>query len=93
MTETKQAGRAVRETEDLTRWVWLAAGAVLTAGAALDKFTEIRKAPDLFESLFFSGFSYLLLISGLVVLIVAVGYPLVFGPESAEDGEGESGSK
>jgi hypothetical protein len=91
MVDDNKAGKEAW-AQEAARWAWLAIGALMALGAGVYKFMLIRPAPDMFESLFFSGFSYIILVSGLVVVIVSVGYPLVFGSEAEVDGEGESGS-
>jgi len=66
------------------QWVWIGLGFVLTSMGAILKAVEISQSQAVFEYVFFSGWTYVLLIAGAAVFIVSLGSELVFGPAREE---------
>jgi len=64
------------------KWGWLVAGLVLAGIGGGIKILSVMKDPQLFEYIFFSGVPYVMMISGLVLVIVAIGQHLIFGAET-----------
>ena len=53
------------------------------------KAVAVAREPEIFSFVFFSGPAYLLLCAGLLLVVVAVGYDRLFGPEG-QDGPEDS---
>lgn len=67
------------------QWAWMALGVAMTLAGAIVKYQDVSQNPGLFEFVFFHGAGYILLVSGLVVLIVSIGHNLLFGPGDEGD--------
>ncbi|HUT53464.1 MAG TPA: hypothetical protein VM658_08740 [bacterium] len=64
---------------DAMQWVWLGLGAVMAVVGGSLKARDVMVSPAVFEYVFFSGSSYILMVAGLALTIIALGYDLVFG--------------
>ena len=67
------------------KWIWLLAGSLMALVGGTIKLRAVLLHPDLFEHVFFAGASYILLISGLVVIVVSIGYDLIFSSEDSKE--------
>ena len=52
-------------------------------GGAL-KAVAVAKQPEIFSYVFFAGPDYLMFIGGLLLVVLAVGFDRLFGPEGPE---------
>jgi hypothetical protein len=64
---------------DMMQWVWLGLGVVMAVVGGSLKARDVLMSPAVFQYVFFSGFYYILMVAGLVLTIIALGYDLVFG--------------
>jgi hypothetical protein len=78
------SGRAAEGQSPKTQWAWLAAGILMTIIGGALKIYDIYTSPAVFEYVFFSGASYILLVAGLVLVILALSYDLLFWPDGDE---------
>jgi len=81
MGENGQDARAPVESAsiDTMQWVWLGLGVVMAVVGGSLKARDVMLSPAVFEYVFFTGFSYILMVAGLALTIIALGYDLVFG--------------
>ena len=61
------------------QWIWLLVGAVMALTGGGIKVYDIMTSPAVFEYVFFSGASYVLMIAGFVLVVIALGYEALFG--------------
>ncbi len=80
----EQDGFSVAGLSAWLKWIWLLTGSLMALVGGTIKLRAVLANPDLFEHVFFAGASYILLISGLVIIIVSIGYDLIFCPEDTK---------
>lgn len=67
----------------IMQWVALVLGLLMAVVGGALKASDVIKSPGVAEYIFFSGEAYILMIAGLVLLILAFGYDILF--ESGEE--------
>jgi hypothetical protein len=77
--EEKKTGFSDDALLNMMQWLWLLLGAVLAIIGGAEKARDVYMSPAVFQYVFFSGFSYILLVAGLVMVVLGLGYDLIFG--------------
>ena len=60
------------------QWGWLDLGFLMAALGSVLKIKDVAETPGLFQFVFFSGPAYILMICGFTLMILALGYDLLF---------------
>lgn len=68
------------------QWVWLGLGIVMALSGGVLKYLDVAGQAGAFEFVFFRGPDYILLITGLALVILSLGHDLLF-----QSGSGDSG--
>ena len=67
--------------EKTAQGVVLGLGLLMTLVGGLVEARDVLRMPEVFMFVFFGGWDYILLFSGLTLVTLAMGYDRLFGPE------------
>jgi len=79
--QTIDNGTARGGADEFSAYPWLVIGVVMAGVGGTIKAVAVVKLPELFEYLFFSGPAYVLMASGLLIVVLAIGHGLLFGDQ------------
>jgi hypothetical protein len=62
----------------MMQWVFLLTGMVFSFSGGALKYFEIQNSEGVFQFVFFHGGSYIVMVLGILLIIISLGYDLIF---------------
>ena len=85
--EAKDIEMAVSEKNsesNLMQWVFLVMGIIFSFSGGALKLSEIKNSEGIFQFVFFNGGSYILMVLGIILIIISLGYDILFEYDNQE---------
>ncbi len=80
----EEAASGGNEGQNIMQWVFLIAGIIFSFSVGALKLFEIKNSEGVFQFVFFHGGSYIVMVLGITLIIISLGYDLLFESDDQE---------